>query len=163
MLIFWAGWQLEMSLWESGSKNGWLREKIKSSVCLFSIFLMSQVSSGPEKTQPLSLEHKACAVGCAMQNAGVIQNESAWNRILGTITQSCHAFQVQNPLENPIHAEISQGLEADESQVSRGWHCVGYDLNCYCFFSIQYKYKLIYWTLLLQTFLVGCSLQSTLK
>lgn len=164
MLIFWAGWQPEMSLWESGSTNGWLRENIKPSVSLFSISLMSpRCPQGAREVMILVLEHKARAVGCAVKNAGVIQNVNAWNRILGTITQCCNAFQVQNLLQNPIHAEISQGLGADESQVSRGWHCVGYDLNSYSFFSIQYKYKLIYSTLLLQTCLVDCSLQSALK
>lgn len=58
--------------------------------------------------------------GVQLQNTGVIQNVNAWKRILGTITQCCNAFQVQNLLQNPIHEEITQGLGADESQVSRG-------------------------------------------
>lgn len=45
MLIFSAGWQPEMSLWESDSTNGGIGENVKPPVRLFNIFLMSQVSA----------------------------------------------------------------------------------------------------------------------
>lgn len=149
MLMF---WQPEMSLWESGTTNVWLKEKAKPPIRFFSILLVSQLPTvGQGRYDPCPWNKKS-----VQQHTQYKIQVSYRIWVSGTrLSVSSHSTAILSKfvvlLQNPAHAEIIQGLWAqrDESQASGGWHCVGWDLVS-LFFSIQYIHNIsqLYWTLL---------------
>lgn len=143
MLIFWAGWQPEMSLWESGSTNGWLGENTKPPVRIFDVFLMSQVSAMGQRRYDPCPQNTKSVQQCIEWKMQVLYR--IW--VPGTgFSAASHSAATLSKCVTPYKIQSMQRSFKDWELMSHrhlgGWRYVGSDFNPHCFFSIQNTHNL---------------------